>query len=420
MAQYVAKRLMFQNGERHSIVQEVGGLPVHEVTLYLKRYRLRGRKPNTIHRVCRYLALLYRLLRNAGILLLERFSEGKFLTLPELERIAGELQFKVDDLDAQPAESRKPNVISIAKIGPRMKKVVDTPTPVNVATQATRIRYIADFLDFFAKYVGAMLGGQKQQRLKADAAAGLSAFRENIPSVPNRSMLGARVGLSVEEQNRLLSVVDPESPQNPWKSEYVRRRNWLIVVVLLAAGMRQGELLGLQIGDLSKTAPKLLIIRRADAKEDARKDQPATKTTDRQVELAPSIMRALWSYVNVERYRIAAARNIPQIFVSIKGEAISSSSIEKIFLELRGACPGLPVTLTSHVMRHTWNERFSEEADAMGLSDVAEERARNSQQGWSDNSKTAATYTRRRTAKKGREVALKLQERLDAYVAGTD
>jgi integrase len=71
------------------------------------------------------------------------------------------------------------------------------------------------------------------------------------------------------------------------------------------------------------------------------------------------------------------------------------------------------MTLTSHVMRHTWNERFSEQAEAMGLSESAEEKARNTQQGWSDNSKMAATYTRRHTAKKGREISLKLQERLD-------
>jgi predicted Zn-dependent protease len=64
-------------------------------------------------------------------------------------------------------------------------------------------------------------------------------------------------------------------------------------------------------------------------------------------------------------------------------------------------------------MRHTWNERFSEQAEAMNLPEVAEQRARNSQQGWSDNSKIAATYTRRYTDRKGRELALRLQEQLD-------
>jgi integrase len=43
--------------------------------------------------------------------------------------------------------------------------------------------------------------------------------------------------------------------------------DWLIVVLLLATGMRRGELLGLQIGDLDQRQPKLRIIRRADASE---------------------------------------------------------------------------------------------------------------------------------------------------------
>ncbi len=88
-------------------------------------------------------------------------------------------------------------------------------------------------------------------------------------------------------------------------------------------------------------------------------------------------------------------------------------AVDKLFKELRAAIPDLPVTLTSHVMRHTWNERFSEQAEAMNLPEVAEQRARNSQQGWSDNSKIAATYTRRYTDRKGRELALKLQEQMD-------
>jgi len=69
--------------------------------------------------------------------------------------------------------------------------------------------------------------------------------------------------------------------------------------------------------------------------------------------------------------------------------------------------------LTSHVMRHTWNERFSEQAELMGLTDAAEEKARNEQQGWTDNSRSAAVYTRRHASRKGRELSLKLQERLD-------
>jgi hypothetical protein len=60
MTRFVAKRVRFRNGERHSVLSRRGSLPVHEATLYLARYRKRGRAANTIHAVCTVLALLYR------------------------------------------------------------------------------------------------------------------------------------------------------------------------------------------------------------------------------------------------------------------------------------------------------------------------------------------------------------------------
>jgi len=35
MPNFIAKRVRFRNGERHSVLSRLGGLPVHETTLYL-------------------------------------------------------------------------------------------------------------------------------------------------------------------------------------------------------------------------------------------------------------------------------------------------------------------------------------------------------------------------------------------------
>lgn len=413
MSKYVPKRIRFRNGERHSVLQVPNGLPVHEVTVYLDKYRKKGRAANTIHSVCCSLALLYRELDSAKINLFDRLAEGHFLTNPELDRLASAVQYRIEDLEEPAAGANKSNVIHIARISLRRKTDDNQRQPVDVGTQATRLRHIADFLEFLANYVGATLPRPMRRELDAERSVALTAFCENIPEVSKRAKLNARVGLSLEEQDQLLSVVHPDSPENPWKRVFVRRRNWLIVVLLLATGMRRGELLGLQVIDVHSSQPKLQILRRADAPEDSRPNQPNTKTNDREIELTPSVMRELSKYINKERHSIKAARYIAQVFVSQEGDAISQSSIDKLFAQLRAACPGLPVTLTSHVMRHTWNERFSEQAEAMGIEEGAEEKARNSQQGWSDNSKMATNYTRRYTAKKGREISLKLQEQLD-------
>jgi integrase len=184
-------------------------------------------------------------------------------------------------------------------------------------------------------------------------------------------------------------------------------------MLLLATGMRSGELLGLQIGDLKQRLSQLGVLRRADASEDPRRTPVGTKTNDRELELRPGIMKELMSHINQERHSIRAARRHPQVFVAQDGKPLSMRSIGKIFQQLRAACPGLPVRLTSHVMRHTWNERFSEQADEMGMHEIEEARARNEQQGWTEDSQSARNYTRRHSRRKGRAIALKLQEDLD-------
>ena len=415
MTRFVAKRVRFRNGERHSVLSRPGALPVHEVTLYLAKYRKRGRAANTIHGVCTALALLYRELAKAHIDLLQRLRQGRFLTAPELNRLADAAQYRVADLSYEDADEQgSSNIIDIKRIRMRRSAAVEEVRSVDVATQALRLRYIADYLEFMATYLGATLSASVRQELALESAHALKAFRAQIPQVSKRAKLGAREGLSREDQDRLLKVIQPDSPDNPWEHGFVRVRNWLIVVLLLATGMRRGELLGLQIGDLDQRLPKLRIIRRADAQEDPRPIQPNTKTNDREVELRPALMRAVWNYINHHRKKIKAARKYPQLIVADDGRPLSLKSVDKMFAQLREACPGLPVMLTSHVMRHTWNERFSEQAELLGLTDAVEEKARNEQQGWTDNSKSAATYTRRHASRKGRELSLKLQEQLDA------
>jgi integrase len=416
MTQYVAKRIRFQNGERYSVLHVPYGVPVHEATVYLDRYRKKGRAANTIHSACCSLALLYQCLDRAKIDLLHRVANGRFLTIPELERLASAVQYRVEDLEEVAEAAGQPNVIHIARIGLRRKSVNKMYEPVDVATQATRLRHMAHYLEFIVNYVGSNLTRPMRQELETDANLALTSFRQHIPEVSKRAKLGARVGLSLEEQELLLRIVHPDSPQNPWARGFVRQRNWLIVVLLLATGMRRGELLGLQIGDLNSSQPKLRIIRRADAMEDPRAIQPNAKTNDREIELHASIMKALWGYINKDRHSIKAARAFPQVIVSDEGHPLSHASIDKIFFQLRDACPKFPVALTSHVMRHTWNERFSEQAETLGIAESVEEKARNSQQGWSDNSQMATTYTRRYAAKKGREISLKLQEELDGQL----
>lgn len=413
MTRFIAKRIRFRNGERHSVLSRIGGLPVHEATLFLASFRTRGRAANTIHVVCTTLALVYRWLHEAEIDLLARLQSGQFLTAPEIHRLVDTAQYRVDDLSEDASTmSRKSQVIDLHRVRMRRKVTQSDRRPVGVANYATRLRYVISYLKFIAGYIAAGLPPDLKSQLLAESEQVLDILRAQVPTVSKRATLGDREGMSEADQNRLLAVIHPQSPNNPWKRGFVRDRNWLIVVLLLATGMRRGELLNIQIRDLKQHESKLNIIRRADESVDTRLIQPTPKTRERTIELRPSIMRAVWTHIALRR-EIKAARKHPYLLASEEGPALAYKTIDKIFADIRRACPGLEINLSSHVMRHTWNDRFSEQAEAMQLSEAVEEKARNEQQGWADNSKSAATYTRRYAARKGRELSLKLQEKLD-------
>lgn len=414
MKQFVLRRIRFQNGERMSLVVGEDGIPVHEIVLFMGRFRTRGLASNTMHGACKALLMLYRDLEAKRIDLWSRLRQGRFLTLPEIDSIVTAAQYRLDEpSDDDHDEPAGNGVVNINTVRMRRQAVVREVQGIARGTMANRLRYIRLFLDFLVEYVKPDLPKELQQQLKEQADAALKALKGQIPRVPKRSSLGAREGLSKEDADRVLAVVHPNSPQNPWKRGFVRHRNWIIVMILLATGMRRGELAGMKVGDMQKLTSTLRIVRRADDTDDHRKVGENTKTMAREVELRPGLMRRLDDYLR-ERRKIPQARKIAQLIVSDEGTALTGDAIGKIVRQLRAACPGLPVRLTSHVFRHTWNERFSEEAEKMGLSDQEELMARNVQQGWQDDSETGADYTRRHTRLKGQQISLKLQEDLDA------
>ena len=182
MTKYVARRVRFRNGERFSVLSRPGGLPVHEVTLFLAGFRRRGRAANTIHAVCTTMALLYRELDKAGIALIERLRLGQFLTVPEVNRLADAVQYRMADLsDKSLASPDRPNVIDIKRIRMKRKTVVEEIKAVGAFNQATRIRYMAQYLEFLSDYYGATLPSPQRKELAHESALVLKALKGQIP-----------------------------------------------------------------------------------------------------------------------------------------------------------------------------------------------------------------------------------------------
>ena len=296
---YVAKRIRFRNGERLSVLLRAG-MPVHIAVLFLNRYRTRGLAANTIHDICEVLAGLHNHMQRREVDIWERLSAGHFLSLPDLNAFAEAAQYKKRQLD-EVDEAKAKRVVNMEKLRLRATAKVKPRTPVSGSAHAFRLRTARAYLKFVSDYARACLSEEQAAILDAETQQGLAVLQAQVPRVSGRSKVGARKGLTEEQEALLLNVIDPNSPKNPWKSPFVRIRNRMIVITLLAGGMRKGEMLGLKVQDLLAHNAKLQILRRADDPEDSRRYQPCTKTSDREVPLGRKICRALEDFIRNER-----------------------------------------------------------------------------------------------------------------------
>ena len=60
----------------------------------------------------------------------------------------------------------------------------------------SRVRYMGDYLEFLAMYVGATLPRIPRKELAIETAQALKVFRAQMPRTSKRAKLGAREGLS--------------------------------------------------------------------------------------------------------------------------------------------------------------------------------------------------------------------------------
>ena len=414
------KSVTLPGGERLPILRDaLQGLPDYEGNLFaVQELRPRHLAANTIEQALRSVMVLKLALEHLGIDLDERVAHGKTLSLGEVDAIAHACQLPLEYLDEQVAKAREKSrdtakkVVSLERA--RMKGGAQSVASNKPSTVGVRIHYVGKFLSWYFKRKKAPMDLHDPRRGILENAENdvVEALKERAP--PNGwSNLGKPEGLQREEMDAVLEVTEADSPRNPWKSPFVRNRNAFLVRLLVKTGVRKGEAAGLYVSDIDFRRGNLLIARRPDA-PDPRKKKPYAKTRDRVIPLGHDLLKMANDYVLKHRRLIRGARGHQFLFVAEDtGAPLSLSAIDLVFIDLRTKCSELPPKLHPHLMRHTFNERLSEEADAKGWSDEEERKVRIELNGWSDRSKSASVYTRRRVREKAREASLGLQKKLE-------
>lgn len=413
---YIVRTLILASGERLPILMDTRvGKPLFAPTIYsLTQLRGRNLAANTIEQSLRSVMVLLLFLEQREIDLEARLRDGLILDMAEIESLANACKLHVSAMVAAPQVVSKPaRVTSIERY--RIRPAIVGPKSVDGNSAANRIRGITDYLSWLAKtqLLKFPAGNPAFLALEAKRQMVVEAFKARIPEGGSRNVLDARMGLSSGAAARLMTVIARNSPENPWSGEFARCRNELIFRWLYAFGLRRGELLNVKVSDIDFRKETITVVRRADALEDPRRQQPTVKTRDRVLPIPPDLCRLTHEYVMNARRRWAGARKHEYLFVADKtGAPMSLSALNKCFAFLRSRIPDLPDDLSPHVLRHTWNDNFSALMDRNKTADSDEQKMRSVLMGWSETSGTAIKYTRRHVRQKANHASLLMQSEM--------
>lgn len=389
---YVTRTSIFSSGERFPVLLYAESYqPVVLPTRYVIDVRRETKQAGTLERDVRILKWLYEW-SDLRFDLEERLRRGETLSVSEITGFCRYLR------------ARRSETI-VGSINLQGEEQVDILLP---HTFSAYIAIVEDFLIWAATlYIPkTTLAGHIKETVENVKESLQNAFRGNQiggESIP-------RQGLTIEEVAQLREVIKPGAKRNPFKAS-LQFRNHVIIELMLATGIRRGELLKIKLRHLPYGPKITLSIERApDDPEDTRRNEPRVKTLEREIPLPKWLAKALWEYARKHRKK----GNHPYLFTSNRdGSPLGLAAINFIFSLLVQKCfPNLDGRLSPHIMRHTFNSGIQDKGMELGWDEERVKKVQKYLGGWNEQSTMADRYARRFIEAQASEVAEKYQTAL--------
>lgn len=385
------------------MVDRNSGLPEYYPNLFMTtQVRNSNNAFSTVESAASSLVVLLRFLDRYNIDIEKRLLTRQFLQEHELDALRDFVQLRFKALS--PRSSYDP-VFGFDEYDEVLAE------PVHTGTQYSRLTTAAQYIGWLSRHL-------LRDADKGDVDQINVLIRQIKARRPiKKGRTGNRVEKSLKEDQieALFEVLRLGSEYNPF-SRALQRRNRTMILLLYHLGIRGGELLNIRISDIDTQLNRLTIARRADEKDDTRVKEPNSKTQERILPVSDALMKEVHDYITKDRRLVHNARNHDFLFVTHKsgptvGQAVSKAAYYKVIAVVAAVAPQL-YAVTGHVMRHTWNYKFSEMMDSKDEppSEERQEALRSYLMGWKPESGTAATYNGRFVQREGMEASLELQK----------
>lgn len=405
VAEFHTRMARFDSGERFPLVLDKRGIPLCDPALYLANERELA--VNTLDSKARTIAMVHNFLRAYGIDLRARLADGHVLDYAETSALRHYIR-TVGSRSRMIEARRNPEHSKRAAKGREI-----------VAGQEWHRRRLraADYLGWLVDRVKTELRVAPHQSIRIEKELAKAVLIISDGAGP--ATAGDQAALSPEQWPILLEAIRPGSGTNPFAERH-QFRNFALIATYWENGLRRSEAMGLQVEDLSAAGdqPTLKLVYRPDDPDETRARPPGLKTMPRAVPITPILHGVLWEYINLHRRQIPSnkghkdamrrLRSNPFIFVSSRGSPLSLSSVQKIFDTLRMRTAGLPVNLSPHALRRTWNDMFTEmRGESLG---PRETELREFLMGWVRGSPQTARYARGSTQREAHQAIVEMQQ----------
>jgi integrase len=396
----------FASGERFPVVVSESLMPqFYQNTFLTAELRALSKQYNTLLSAADAIKVLRAWELLEGIDVIARMTAGNFLTVDELDRMVEAmwqwyacLTKRVANARGAPSQGGK--VRSLAAYRHRQQRK-EASEHVASGTAAGRLVYVASYLRYLGRFsVMTERDATKRHALSWELETMTTRLAARVPEAhgANIDPEYQRLGLTYEVEVILRQVIEPGHPMNPWHKK-LQRRNCMIIKIMLGLGLRRGELLNLRVDDIDFRTGEVFIRRLPDNPADPRLYEPNVKTRARQLRMKAPLLAAIREYVTNDRAELQRARGRHDFLVvsSVDGSPLSLSAFNDIFAAVRKKVPGMPQDFCPHLCRHTWNDRFSDYCDKMGIDEERERNIRCRIMGWAPGSQMSLVYTKRST-----------------------
>jgi len=236
-----------------------------------------------------------------------------------------------------------------------------------------RLEAVRDYLDFLYDKLGDHLTRHEavddvrrrfNRKIKAASPGWKKTRIDEMKKLTNR------------ERDRLLEVMHPVSPENPFANEAIKLRNYIILLLGLDMGLRRSEMLLIKTSDIHWHSRQFAVVNLEDESIDPRTMAPQFKTHERMLEMTDDLYEAISEYESKYRYSkprkgSSHARKHPFLLVSHRrneGKPLSIKALDGVLPRVGEVALELD-HIHLHVLRHdavyTMLESMGEELEKL-------------------------------------------------------